>query len=175
MATADLLLHPVRLRIVQALLGDRELTTGQLRLELPDVSAATVYRQVGHLAAAGVVEVADERRVRGTVERRYRLRPAAASVDEETLAMMGPEEHRQAFAQFVAGLLADFDRYLDGDGRPDLPRDQVGYRQNALELTDDETAQLLAELQDVLGRWRGLGPGPGRSRRLLSTVLLRSR
>jgi hypothetical protein len=38
-ASADLLLHPVRLRIVQAFLGDRALTTTQLRGELPDVPA----------------------------------------------------------------------------------------------------------------------------------------
>ena len=31
MTSADLLLHPVRLRIVQAFLGDRALTTGDLR------------------------------------------------------------------------------------------------------------------------------------------------
>ena len=30
MTTADLLLHPVRLRIVQAFLGDRALTTSEL-------------------------------------------------------------------------------------------------------------------------------------------------
>jgi hypothetical protein len=41
MESADLLLHPVRLRIVQALLGDRALTTGALAEELADVSPAT--------------------------------------------------------------------------------------------------------------------------------------
>ncbi|MEV6871554.1 helix-turn-helix domain-containing protein [Amycolatopsis sp. NPDC051128] len=46
MNTVDLLLHPVRLRIVQALSGGRELTTTQLCAGLPDVSKVTVYRQV---------------------------------------------------------------------------------------------------------------------------------
>src|SRR3712207_7514085 len=62
MATADLLLHPVRLRIVQAFLGDRTLTTADLRSELPDVPVATLYRHVGVLAEAGVLEVVGERR-----------------------------------------------------------------------------------------------------------------
>ena len=44
--SAGLLLHPVRLRIVQAFLGGRRLTTAQLRTALPDVSPATLYRQV---------------------------------------------------------------------------------------------------------------------------------
>jgi Helix-turn-helix domain len=41
-ASADLLLHPVRLRVVQAFLGDRALTTSELRSELPDVPAASI-------------------------------------------------------------------------------------------------------------------------------------
>jgi len=40
MASADLLPHPVRLRIVQAFLGDRALATGALATELADVPAA---------------------------------------------------------------------------------------------------------------------------------------
>ncbi|NUP32350.1 MAG: helix-turn-helix domain-containing protein, partial [Streptomycetaceae bacterium] len=46
MNVADLLLHPVRLRIVHAVSGGRELTTTQLCERLPDVSKVTVYRQV---------------------------------------------------------------------------------------------------------------------------------
>ncbi len=38
MATGGLLPHPVRLRIVLSFLGARELTTGQLAAELPEVS-----------------------------------------------------------------------------------------------------------------------------------------
>ena len=43
MASADLLLHPVRLRIVQAFLGDRALTTSDLAAELADVPPASLY------------------------------------------------------------------------------------------------------------------------------------
>jgi helix-turn-helix protein len=39
MASADLLLHPVRLRIIKAFLGDRALTVTQLAAELDDVPA----------------------------------------------------------------------------------------------------------------------------------------
>jgi hypothetical protein len=60
MVTAELLLHPVRLRVVQALLGDRVLTTGDLHAELPDVPTASLYRHVAVLAGAGVLEVAYE-------------------------------------------------------------------------------------------------------------------
>src|SRR4051794_33721767 len=106
---ADVVLHPVRMRIVQAFLGDRQLTTGELRAEVTDVPSATLYRQVAALAQGGVLEVVDEQRVRGAVERTYRLRTGAAHVDADAARQMTVEEHRQTFLTFALGLLADFD------------------------------------------------------------------
>ena len=79
MASADLLLHPVRLRVVKAFLGDRALTTAQLAAELSDVPAGSLYRHISRLTKAGVLHVVAERRVRGAVERTYALRLALRS------------------------------------------------------------------------------------------------
>jgi hypothetical protein len=172
-ASADLLLHPVRLRVVQAFLGDRVLTTTDLRAELPDVPAASLYRHVGVLAEAGVLTVVGERKVRGAAERSYRLVTEAASVGAGDAAAMSPEQHRRAFATFVAGLLADFDRYLDRSGAdPDFARDGVGYRHVALWQTDEEFTAFLGELRALLRERMAAGPGNGRRRRIVSTVLL---
>ena len=83
MASADLLLHPVRLRIVKAFLGERALTTGQLAEELEDVPSGSLYRHVALLVKAGVLQVVAERRVRGAVERTYMLRLFADLVRPE--------------------------------------------------------------------------------------------
>jgi DNA-binding transcriptional ArsR family regulator len=171
MASAELLLHPVRLRIVQAFLGEGELTTADLRSRLTDVSPATLYRQVAALVAGGVLEVAAERRVRGAVERTYRLRPEKASVGAEEAARLGPEEHRGVFLTFVAGLLGDFDRYLARDD-VDLARDQVGYRHAGFYATDEEVVALLTAVRDALRPLQQNRPGAGRTRRMLTTVLL---
>ncbi|RKN43489.1 helix-turn-helix domain-containing protein [Micromonospora endolithica] len=169
--SAELLLHPVRLRVVQALLGGRELTTTDLRAVLTDVPPATLYRQVNTLVVAGVLEVTAERRVRGAVERTFRLRAERASVPEEELAAMSVAEHRVAFTTFVAGLLADFDRYL-AEGDPDLARDLAGYRMAGLYATDAELRQVITTIQEAVRPYAQAGPGPGRTRRLLATILL---
>src|SRR5690606_18487543 len=95
--SVELLLHPVRMRIVQAFLGDRALTTAALGEELGDVPPGSLYRHIARLVDGGVLTVADERRVRGTVERTYRLELAAAGVDPGDLAAMTAEDHRRAF------------------------------------------------------------------------------
>lgn len=173
MAGADLLLHPVRLRIVQAFLPDRVLTTAQLREELSDVPVASLYRHVGLLAGGAVLRVVGERKVRGTTERSYRLDLAAASISAVDAASMTVEDHQRAFGTFVAALLADFDRYLARtEGAPDLARDRIGYRQAAVWLTDEEFDALAADLATVLRDRLGNPPDGARRRRVISIVTL---
>jgi predicted transcriptional regulator len=170
-ASAELLLHPVRLRIVQALLGDRALTTGELAAELADVPAATLYRQVARLADAGVLQVVAERPVRGGVQRTYVLRASAALITADQVSAMSPDELRQAFMAFVAGLLGDVDRYL-ARGDVDPIRDGASFRLAGLWLDDAEYAAVLQDLVRVLQPAAANAPRPGRKRRILATVLL---
>ncbi len=170
-ATADLLLHPVRMRIVRAFLGDRALTTSQLSSELADVPTGSLYRHVGLLAREGVLQVVAEQRVRGAVERTYVLRTAAAQIQPGELAAMTHEDHARAFMAFTAGLLADFDRYLAG-GPPDLAVDGAGYRMAALWLTDAEYADFVRDLIRVVQPRAALPPASGRRRRLVYGVAL---
>jgi DNA-binding transcriptional ArsR family regulator len=170
-ATADLLLHPVRLRIVQAFLGDRELTTGALSAELSDIPPASLYRQVGRLADAGILTEVAQRRVRGAVERTYALRLEAAAITPDELAAMSVEDHRQAFLAFVAGLLGNFDRYL-ARGDVDLARDGVRYTLSALWLSDAEFARALRDVDAVLRPLLANRPTRHRRRRLIGSVLL---
>ena len=171
MTSTNLLLHPVRLRIVQAFLGDRALTTAQLRDELPDVPPASLYRHVALLVDAGVLSVVAERRVRGAVERTYALRVAAATVNLDEVEKMSREDHRQAFMAFVAGLLGDFDRYLSRE-HVDLLRDGVGFRMAGVWLDDAELTEFLRDLARVVQPRLANGPKPGRKRRILGSVLL---
>jgi len=164
-------LHPVRLRIVKAFLGDRALTTTQLAAELDDIPAGSLYRHVALLTKAGVIQVVAERRVRGAVERTYTLRLLAAQVGPADAAAMTPEQHSQAFMAFVAGLLADFDRYLAA-GTPDLSRDGVTFGASAMWLSDAEYAEFLRELRILVQPRLANAPGKGRRRRMVSTVFL---
>jgi DNA-binding transcriptional ArsR family regulator len=164
---ADLLHHPVRWRVVQALIG-RSLTTGELAELMPDTPPTTLYRHVGVLVKAGVLVVTDERRVRGAVERTYTLNTAAADSDNDTVDR---ERLRTMFTVYLAGLARDFDRYLARD-EVDPLRDGVGMRQAALWLSDDELAQVQARMLAVLEPFLSHEPATGRTRRILSTILV---
>lgn len=168
--TLDLLLHPVRLRIVHAMSGGRILTTSDLCARLPDVPKTTVYRHVGLLAEAGLLEVDSEQRVHGAVERRYRLRRERAVIDRDAAASMSLEDHRHGFAAAVAALLAEFNAYLDRQ-YADPTADSVGYRQIPLWLSQNELAGLISEIRDAVVSKMANEPAPDRSLHLLSPIL----
>ncbi|MEV4317020.1 helix-turn-helix domain-containing protein [Actinocrispum sp. NPDC049592] len=169
MDTLDLLLHPVRLRIVHAMSGDRTLTTSDLVTRLRDVPKTSVYRHVALLAEAGILEVVDEQRVHGAVERHYRLRRDRTAIDMEAAARMTLEDHRQGFAAAMAVLLAEFNAYLDEEGA-DPVADAVGYRQGIIWLNPEECMALIEEVTAAFRAHAGNGPAPGRTPRLLSAI-----
>jgi DNA-binding transcriptional ArsR family regulator len=170
MDISELLLHPVRLRIVQAAWDGLPFTTSRLCERLPDVSKATVYRQVALLAEGGLVEVEREERVRGAVERTYRLHSARTAMDLDTMAAMSIDDHHRGFAAAIAALLAEFNVYLGREGADPLA-DSVSYRQFPLWLSDAEKTEFLEELVAAIRARIDHGPSPERRRHLLSTIL----
>jgi DNA-binding transcriptional ArsR family regulator len=171
MATADLLLHPVRMRILQALFDADPLTTSQLRDRLPDIAPATMYRHIAVLAEGGVLEVVEEKRVRGTVERSYRIRKEEAVVDPAARAAMTREDHQRGFTTFATSLMSDFDRYLaHEDADPHV--DGVVYRQAAVWLTEEEFAEMVEEIEHAVVSRIGRATEDGRVRRVVSLVVV---
>ncbi|MGI9585659.1 MAG: helix-turn-helix domain-containing protein [Acidimicrobiia bacterium] len=167
---SDILLHPVRLRIVLASAND-EVTTAELAERLPDIAPATLYRHVAVLADAGMLEVVRERQARGATERTFRVNSAAAHLGEDEAKHLSADEHLAAFTMFTGALIESYGRYLaSADTHPHL--DGVSFRQVALHLTDEELAAMVQELREVLSRYTGVPKSEERRRRSLTTIIL---
>jgi hypothetical protein len=169
-STSDLLLHPVRLRIVMALAGD-ELTTAQLGERLPEIPPATLYRQVATLHEGGVLTVVGERRVRGGVERTYGIVEDSTLVGPDDASAMSRDEHMTGFVTFVGALVDSMGRYLENPATSP-GEDAMGYRQLPLWLDADELDELIDQVAAILRRYTANEPSPGRSRLTLSTILI---
>ncbi|MFF5213103.1 helix-turn-helix domain-containing protein [Streptosporangium sp. NPDC000396] len=171
MRKVEAILHPVRLRILQAFIGRKTLTVRDLADLLPDVPQATLYRHLGTLADAGVLQVVEERRVRGAVERVFALPDTSAALTGADLEGATPEDHLRYFATFLAALQGEFARYL---GRPgiDLAADGVGYRTFTVNLTDEEFLAFMASLNELVTKAVSNPPAPGRRRRVFARVVM---
>jgi DNA-binding transcriptional ArsR family regulator len=170
MDTTDLMLHPVRLRIVHATFDGNPFTITQLRRRMPDVSKATMYRQIALLADNGLIEVEGEERKGGAVERRYRLHPARTIIDADAAAAMNNEDHRRGFAASLATLLAEFDTYINSDGA-NPTADMVSYRQAVVWLSDKEKRAMYDEVVAALRPYLTNRPSRNRRRHLLATIM----
>jgi hypothetical protein len=154
---------------VQALVG-RQLTTQQLKDVLSDVPQASLYRHVARLVDAGLVQVTDERVVRGGVERTYAVVESAVELGPDAVAAATSDDHLRYFATFVGSLIAGFERYLRSIETGRRP-DSILYEQIPLWLTDDELAEAAARWTALLEPLRAHAPDGDRRRRLLSLTL----
>ncbi|WP_297083974.1 helix-turn-helix domain-containing protein [uncultured Demequina sp.] len=171
MTDPDVLLHPVRMRIVLAL-GGRELTTAQLADAMPDVARTSLYRHAGVLLEAGAIRVVAEREVRGAVERTFALvsDEVTASGDLDSAAL------KSGIAAFTASVGAAFAHAVDGGV---TAQDPVSFRQVALDLTDEQALAMAGEIAAVVERYEEqareeqaeAAPGGDTRRFLLSAVL----
>ena len=166
---ANLVLHPVRLRLL-ATLARQKLTARQLSALLPDIPQAPLYHHLGMLTRAHLLRVVSERPVRGAVEKRYTLADDAIPLRPADLASASREDHLRYFTNFVAMLLAEYGRYLDRETPIDLFADGVGYRQTPFYLSEDEFAQAAEAINRALLPFVENQPAPHRKRRLLAVI-----
>ncbi len=170
-ARIKLLMHPARFRILQALAGER-LTTGALDERLPDVPTSSLYRHLRVLHEAGFIDVVETRPARGVAEKVYaltaapRLGPAAASA-------MNAGDHLQLFTTFILSLYRDFAGYLARADRAGLAfgSEMMGYTETPLYASPAEMRGVVSALNQALLPLARRGPGPGRQRYRLATVL----
>lgn len=169
MNVTDLVLHPVRIRIVFAAMDGLPFTTSEMSLRLPDVSKASMYRHIALLADGELLEVESEELVNGIVERHYRLLRVRAMIDPAAAAAMTNDDHRRGFAAVTAHLLAEFNAYLD---RPESnpTSDSVSYRQFPLWLTDAERTALVGDFAAAIQSRATLDQSTERKRHLLTTI-----
>jgi DNA-binding transcriptional ArsR family regulator len=157
------------MRILHAMSAGAVRTTADLCASLPGASQASVYRHVRVLADAGVLEVVGERRIRGAVERRYRLRAERAMIDRDLAASMSLDDHRSGFAAAMATLVAEFNAYLERE--PDPMNDSVGYRQVPVWLNQREIREMMAQLRDLILASKERGRGRARRLYLFSPIV----
>ncbi|MGI9666339.1 MAG: helix-turn-helix domain-containing protein [Acidimicrobiia bacterium] len=169
-ASSDTLLHPIRLRIVLSA-ANEEVTTADIAERLPDVPQASLYRHIARLVDAGMLEVSSERPIRGAIERTYRVNSSAVVMGPEDVSLMSNEQHLRAFTTFAAVLIESYGRYLGSpDANPSI--DGVSFRQARLWLSEAELERMIADLGAALAPYLSLEPGPDRSPRTLSTMLM---
>jgi DNA-binding transcriptional ArsR family regulator len=174
---ADLIIHPTRLQILQAL-AEAPHTTQEIARLLPALPVPSLYRHLKALLEGGIVEVVETRRVRGIDEKVYRL-AQAPRINAEDASGMSRDEHLGYFSTYVASLINDFAAYLDatyqaaaeaGLDEPDFVADRAGYTEMTYYASMEELDAFREQLARLLIQLTSQLPASGRSRRKLAFI-----
>lgn len=168
---ADLVLHPVRLRIL-SLLGTRSLTAGQMAAMLPDIPQATLYRQLKALEEAEFITIIDSRPVRGTVEKVYGLEPSSpVHFESRHVREFSKEDHQKYFSAFLGSLFSSFINVTDHlEEHPEF-LERLGYRSRSLRIPENSLPQFQKDYLALLEKYNALAEESGEVYQL-STVLI---
>lgn len=167
----DILLNPVRMGIVQNLIGGRCLSTQQISELLPHVPQATLYRHLNRLLKEGFISVVEENQVRGIVEKVYSLVGKSIEEANKEAAEMNTDDHKQYFFTFLLGLMDELEHYFEADGC-DVHKDGLSYTRGKYFMTDEEYSVFLKDLSNLFGRVISNTPSPGRKARTFGLVII---
>ncbi len=168
----DLILHPVRLRILQTLVNDT-LNTQQIANRLPDIAKSSIYRHLKLLLENEMIDVEDSRMVKGIEEKRYRL-SQSPHLTAEDLANADADKHLQYFTTFMLSMLRDFGNYLNAteanEGKIDLLKDLSGYTEVSFYANEKELQRVFSAINQAILPLMNNREENGRFKHKLSTI-----
>ena len=159
----ELIMNPVRMRIIQYLMIHPEGTAAQIGEELDDVSRASLYRNLKILLDAGARIVVNEEQIRGAVEKTYALNPAFGKD-------MGAQEGEQIIRQSLMMILASFERLFDRTEELDPVREIICLSSATLLLNEEEFREFVTGYGKLLEPYLNNKAGNGRLERTMTII-----
>lgn len=160
----DCLADPYRCQLFVEILRGTCSRASELHTKYPNIPRATMYRHLKRLTEDGLIEVVDEVKKRGTVERTYAPVRRVFEDMESALKTNPSEMYYSMFLQFVLSFVQQFREYCD-DPEADLAR-ECGF-------SWDPCSQPTRRSTVPLGRLRKSSEGLGRTslRKAANTTL----
>jgi DNA-binding transcriptional ArsR family regulator len=169
MNKADLILHPARVKIIQAL-AQNTLTIQELSELLPDLPKSSIYRHMRALLDGGMVQVAGSRPVKGTPENFYQL-ASPPHLTQSDLEGFSPQDHQRYFAMFMAAQLQEFADYLQAYPQANFEKDMTGYTQAVFWASQEELERFGAGLQALVAELMQNPPSEDRHQHKVAFIL----
>lgn len=146
----DILLHPVRMRIVQALLQEN-MTVSELVSKFGNVPQATMYRQLKVLVDSELVKVTEERPIMKTVEKVYSAVKEHTQITKEEHSLLSSEEQLEFFTTYYTHLLQEVQSYLLNEKSKNCSNiNEFSYESFSLYLSKEEKKELIQRYHALL-------------------------
>ncbi|MEK4229558.1 helix-turn-helix domain-containing protein [Solibacillus sp. FSL H8-0538] len=149
---AEVLMHPVRMKILQVLMQNKDigLSTLQMSTIIQDVPQATLYRHIQILLDENIIKIIKERKVRSVTEKFYALNEDAARLNEEDLKRLSKEKKLNYISNYQLVLLSQYQNYLATLEKMESAEDTSTFSLIELTLSGEQFQQFQQELNDLM-------------------------
>lgn len=148
----ELLIHPIRLRIVTEMRLEQK-TARQLAAALPDVPQSSLYRHIHTLVEGGVLLVVAETPIRGTVEKIYQVHQESIHISAADYEQFTSEQLRDGINFLFTSIMGEFGRSVEQYHPKELGYDDLFLFRMSKYLTPQERDGLNHELEVLMAKY----------------------
>lgn len=151
----EVIMHPVRMKICQALMRNKEngLTPLEMVKIIKDVPQSSLYRHIQTMVDSGVIHVINEKKVKSVSEKYYALNEEEARIDEEEWKKASNEEKLTYFSYYQLLLMTQYQDYLKKLGEQNYEEDLAAFSVVELKIDEEHFIQFQNELNDLLTKY----------------------
>ncbi|MFJ7182575.1 helix-turn-helix domain-containing protein [Lysinibacillus xylanilyticus] len=149
---AEVLMHPVRMKILQALMNDKEegLSTLEMISIIKDVPQATLYRHIQILMDEDIIKIVKERKVRSVTEKFYALNEGAEKLSQEDWTQLTIKQKLNYVSKYQLALLSQYQNYLNSIDEEERLADLATFSFIDLTLSTNQFMSFEKELNDLM-------------------------
>ena len=160
-AVIECLANPRKAQLLLAIYAKQQATAKQLLEQFPDVPSATLYRYLKQMLDAGVLQIEDERPVRGAVEKLYALGVDLTADAQTMIDTNDGQAYLGLFTQFMIGIMNEFRAYSTRL-QIDILHDGSGFSATPVYATTNELVAFGRQVADAMASLYSNAPSDGR-------------
>ncbi len=166
----DCITNPVKCKLLLEIHSQGKATAKQLAGIYNDIPQATLYRHLKKMLSDGILQVVEETKVRGTVEKTYSLAHNINSNMETMVEKNSGELYMQYFIQYFIGFAKQFQEYCHAPNI-NIKKDMTGFSLSPLYLSDEELISLVTNISQIIGALKNNEPTSERKLRTIGVIV----
>jgi DNA-binding transcriptional ArsR family regulator len=166
----DCFTHPIKCKLLLELYSAGKATAKQLAEIHNDIPQATLYRYLKRMTDDGILKVAEENQVRGTVEKTYAVAIDLDSSGQELVGESAGDAYMQMFMQYIIGFMKRFQEYCKNPDI-DIVKDKSGFSLAPIYATDEELVAAMDEYTKIIQPLYKNEPKSNRKSRTIGLII----
>lgn len=166
----DCFTNPTKCKLLLEIYSSGRATAKQLSEKYSDIPQATLYRYLKRMTDEGILKIAEENQIRGTIEKTYAMGIQLNDEIQGSMECNPGEGLMLMFMNYMMGFMKQFQEYCK---RPDIDiqRDMPCFSLAPVYVTNEELEAAMMEFGKTMQGLLANQPAPGRKLRTIGLMV----